>query len=400
MRSTLIKVGVPVVVGALALSACGSRSGGGSSSNSSGGASGSKVATIGVTAPFTGDLSAVGLGIENSVKLAVQQANAKKVIPGWTLKVDAEDDQGKPEVGTNAATKLAGDSTVVGVVGNLNSSVSTSTQPVFAKANIVQVSPANTGVALTKVNGKRPYATYFRTCTTDAIQGPFAAKYLISQGIKKVATINDQKTYGAGLTAAFEAEFKKEGGTITASQTITDAQTNYSSVISQIKPGAPKALYYGGEYPQAGPLSKQLAQGGLAIPVMGGDGIYDPKYISLGGRASDLATSVGAPTDSTTAGKAFLAQYKAASFSSEAGGYGAYAFDAANAIIEALKTSLKDAKTPKDARAATVKAMATVNITGVTGKVAFDSFGDTTNKVLTVYKVTGGAWVAAKTDSF
>ncbi|MBO1754345.1 branched-chain amino acid ABC transporter substrate-binding protein [Allobranchiibius sp. CTAmp26] len=399
MRSTLIKVGVPVVAGALALSACGSRSGGGSSSGSSDGGSG-KVATIGVTAPFTGDLSAVGLGIENSVKLAVQQANAKKVIPGWTLKVDAEDDQGKPEVGTNAATKLAGDPTVVGVVGNLNSSVSTSTQPIFSRANIVQVSPANTGVALTNVGGKRPYATYFRTCTTDAIQGPFAAKYLISQGIKKVATINDQKTYGAGLTAAFEKEFKKEGGTITASQTITDAQTNYSSVISQIKPGAPKALYYGGEYPQAGPLSKQLAQGGLAIPVMGGDGIYDPKYIQLGGRAADLATSVGAPTDSTTAGKAFLAQYKAAKFNSEAGGYGAYAFDAANAIIEALKTSLKDAKTPKDARAATVKAMANVNITGVTGKVAFDKFGDTTNKVLTVYKVTGGAWVAAKTDTF
>ncbi|WP_347813745.1 branched-chain amino acid ABC transporter substrate-binding protein [Allobranchiibius sp. GilTou38] len=399
MRSTLIKVGVPVVVGALALSACGSRSGGGSSSGSSGGGS-SKVATIGVTAPFSGDLSAVGLGIENSVKLAVQQANAKKTIPGWTLKAEAVDDQGKPEVGTNAATKLAGDSTVVGVVGNLNSSVSTSTQPVFAKANIVQVSPANTGVALTNVNGKRPYDTYFRTCTTDAIQGPFAAKYLISQGIKKVATINDQKTYGAGLTKAFEAEFKKEGGTITASQTITDAQTNYSSVISQIKPGAPQALYYGGEYPQAGPLSKQLAQGGLSIPVMGGDGIYDPKYIALGGRANDLATSVGAPTDSTAAGKSFLAQYKAAGFSNEAGGYGAYAFDAANAIIEALKTSLKDAKTAQDARAATVKAMANVSFTGVTGKVAFDSFGDTTNKVLTVYKVTGGAWVAAKTDTF
>lgn len=399
MRSTLIKVGVPVIAGALALSACGSRSTDGGTSKAGGGDT-AKVATIGVTAPFTGDLSAVGLGIQNSVKLAIQQANEKKTIPGWTLKVDAEDDQGKPEVGTNAATKLAGDPTVVGVVGNLNSSVSTSTQPVFAKANIVQVSPANTGVALSNVNDKRPYATYFRTCTTDAVQGPFAAKYLIQQGIKKVATINDKKAYGAGLTAAFEKEFKKEGGTITAAQTIDPTQTNFSAVISQIKPSSPQALYYGGEYPQAGPLSKQMAQGGLAVPVMGGDGIYDPQFIKLGGRTGDLATSVGAPTDSTPAGKAFLADYKKGGFSTEAGGYGAYAYDAANAIIEALKTSLKDAKSPKDAREATVKAMADVKVTGVTGDVAFDKFGDTTNKVLTVYKVTGGTWVAAKTDKF
>ncbi|MEO8851212.1 MAG: hypothetical protein ABI360_05735 [Allobranchiibius sp.] len=92
MRSSLIKASVPIVIGALALSACGSRSGGGSSSAGGGGGGAAKVATIGVTAPFTGDLSAVGLGIQNSVKLAVQQANEKKTISGWTLKVDAEDD--------------------------------------------------------------------------------------------------------------------------------------------------------------------------------------------------------------------------------------------------------------------------------------------------------------------
>ena len=38
-----------------------------------------------------------------------------------------------------------------------------------------------------------------------------------------------------------------------------------------------------------------------------------------------------------------------------------------------------------------------VSFDGVTGAVAFDEFGDTTTKVLTVYKVSGGAWVAEKT---
>ena len=40
--------------------------------------------------------------------------------------------------------------------------------------------------------------------------------------------------------------------------------------------------------------------------------------------------------------------------------------------------------------------MAKVAFDGVTGKVAFDEFGDTTTKVLTVYKVKGGKWVAVE----
>ena len=36
---------------------------------------------------------------------------------------------------------------------------------------------------------------------------------------------------------------------------------------------------------------------------------------------------------------------------------------------------------------------------GATGQVAFDEFGDTTTKVLTVYKVDDGKWVADKTGS-
>jgi branched-chain amino acid transport system substrate-binding protein len=394
-------VGASVLVASLALAGCGSRSSG--SSGASGG--GDKVATIGVIAPLTADLSALGLGIQHSVELAVKQANDNKTIPGWTLKVEAVDDQAQSGPGQNAATKLVGDDTVVGVVGDLNSNVSQVTQPIFAKAGIVQVSPANTAPSLTvDPSGKRVYPTYFRTCTTDAVQGPFAAQYLIGLGIKKVATVNDKKTYGQGLVTAFEAEFKKDGGTIVTHQEINadDTTKDYTSVIAAIKPTAPEAVYYGGEYPQAGPLSQQMKSNGLNVPLMGGDGIFDPKYIGLAGAKSDgdMATSVGAPTDSSAAGKAFLADYAAAGYADPAAAYGGYSYDAANAIIQALKTSLASATDAKSARQATVDAMASVSFQGVTGQVAFDQFGDATSKVITVYKVTGGKWVAAKTDTF
>jgi branched-chain amino acid transport system substrate-binding protein len=389
-------VGVALVVSSLAFAGCGTRTDPGTS-----GGSGGKTATIGVIAPLSGDLSALGLGIKNSVDLAIQEANKAGTIPGWTLKLDAQDDQATPDVGKNAATKLASDDTVVGVVGTLNSSVAQSVIPVLNSANIVQVSPANTNPTLTQgtnaASPARPYANYFRTCTTDSVQGPFAAQYLLGAGIKKVATIHDKKAYGQGLVEAFTTAFKAGGGTITDAETINPDDKDFSAVITKVKATSPDAVYYGGEYPQAGPLSKQLGSAGLNVPVMGGDGIYDPNFIKLGGRDADLATSVGAPVDTLDSAKAFVAAYKAAGYSDPYAAYGAYAYDAANAIINALKVSLASATDAKSARQATITAMASVSFEGATGKVAFDKFGDSVSRVLTVYKVDGGAWKAEKT---
>jgi branched-chain amino acid transport system substrate-binding protein len=404
-QRSVVRVGASLIVASLALTACGSRSG-----NDSGGSSGgsTKTAKIGVIAPLSGDLSALGLGIQHSVELAVKQANDSNAIPGWKLEVEAKDDEAKPDTGKNAATALAGDNDVIGVVGTLNTSTSQQVQPVLAPKNIVQVSPANTGPGLTQganwqTDPKRPYPTYFRTCTTDAVQGPFAARYLFETAkITKVATIHDKKAYGQGLVGTFTEEFKKLGGQVVAAQTINPDDSNYQAVISAIKPSAPQAVYYGGEYPQAGPLSQQMKAAGLNVPLMGGDGIYDPKYITLAGKTSDndLATSVGAPVESLDSAKKFVADYNAAGFKDPYAAYGGYSFDAANAIIAALKTSLKDAKDVESARQATVDAMSKVSFDGVTGKVSFDQYGDTTSKVLTVYKVSGGKWTTVETKAF
>jgi branched-chain amino acid transport system substrate-binding protein len=404
-QRSVVRVGASLIVASLALTACGSRSG-----NDAGGGSGgsTKTAKIGVIAPLSGDLSALGLGIQHSVELAVKQANDSNAIPGWKLEVVPKDDEGKPDPGKNAATALAGDADVIGVVGTLNTSVAQQVTPVLAPKNIVQVSPANTGPGLTQgadwqTSPKRPYPNYFRTCTTDAVQGPFAARYLYETAkITKVATIHDKKAYGQGLVGTFTDEFKKLGGTITSAQTINPDDSNYQAVISTIKPTGPQAIYYGGEYPQAGPLSQQMKAAGLNVPLMGGDGIFDPQYIKLAGKSADndLATSVGAPVESLDSAKKFVADYNAQNYKEPYAAYGGYSYDAANAIINALKTSLKDAKDVDSARKATVDALGKVSFDGVTGKVTFDQYGDTTSKVLTVYKVADGKWTTVQTKEF
>ncbi len=406
-QRSVVAVGASLLVASLALAGCGTRGDSGDDASGSG-SSENKVAKIGVIAPLSGDLAALGKGIEHSVDLAIKQANEAKTIPGWTLELAAEDDEAKPDVGKNAATKLAADKDVVGVVGTLNSGVAQSVQPVLAAAKIVMVSPANTNPSLTQgadfaTAPARTYPNYFRTCTTDSIQGPFAARYLFEKaGVKTVATVHDKQTYGQGLVEAFSEEFTKLGGKVVAAETINPDDDKFDAVISKIKPAGPAALYYGGQYPQAGPLSQQMKAAGLNVPLMGGDGIFSSEYFGLAGATAngDLATSVGAPTDTLPSAKDFIAAYQAAGYAEPYEAYGAYAFDAANAIIQALKVSLASADSAEAARQATIDAMAKVSFDGVTGKVAFDEFGDTTSRVLTVYEVKDAKWAAVNTEEF
>ncbi|WP_424214309.1 branched-chain amino acid ABC transporter substrate-binding protein [Streptomyces sp. BI20] len=409
-QRSLIAVTAALAAGALTLTACGSRDenkGGGD--NAGGG--GDITVSIGVDAPLSGDLSALGLGIKNSADLAAKIANDKKFVKGVTFKIVPLDDQAQPSSGQQNATKLVADKDVLGVVGPLNSSVSESMQKVFDDAKLVQVSPANTSPSLSQgpkwAEGQkvRTYKSYFRTATTDAIQGPFAAQYLFNDaGKKKVFIIDDKKTYGAGLAGTFKGEFTKLGGAVAGEGHIDPESKDFSAIVTQVKSAAPDVVYYGGEYPAAGPLSKQLKAAGVKVPLIGGDGIYDKKFVELAGAdaAGDLATSVGAPVESLDSAKQFVEDYKKAGFKEPYAAYGGYAYDSAWAVIEGVKKVVEGngGKLPADARAKVLEAVQGVSFDGVTGKVSFDEFGDATNKQLTVYKVEGTEWKTVKSGTY
>jgi branched-chain amino acid transport system substrate-binding protein len=406
-QRSLIAITATLAAGALTLTACGSRDDNGGGSDSDNG--GTKV-VIGVDAPMTGDLSAMGLGIKNSADLATKIANKKKYVDGVTFEIQALDDQGQPSAGQQNATKFVADKDVLGVVGPLNSSVGESMQKVFDDAKLVQVSPANTGPSLTqgpdwRTKKARQYTSYFRTATTDAVQGPFAAQYVYNDyKKKKVFVIDDKKTYGAGLAATFTDEFKKLGGKVVGTEHINPDSKDFSAVATKVKNSGADVVYYGGEYPQAGPLSKQIKEAGAKIPLVGGDGIKDPAFIKLAGPASegDLATLVGAPVEDIASAKQFVADYKEQGYKEDYAAYGGYSYDSAWAIIEAVKKVVDDngGKLPSDARAKVTEAMQNVSFDGVTGKVSFDEFGDATNKQLTVYAVKNGEFSAVESGTY
>jgi branched-chain amino acid transport system substrate-binding protein len=406
-RSLLILTSV-ITTGALTLTACGSRDDNGDKKG--GGKGGGTTVTIGVDAPLSGENSATGLGIQYGVKIAVDDANKKNLVPGVKFKTKALDDKAQPATGQQNATALVSDKTVLGAVGPLNSGVAQSMQQVFSAANLVEISPSNTAPELTQgknwqTSKKRPFKTYFRTATTDALQGGFAADYAYkTAGKKKAFVVDDKQTYGAGLAKIFRTKFKELGGNVVGTDHVNTGDKDFAALVNKIKNSGADILYYGGQYDESQLITKQLKGAGAKIPLFGGDGMFTPTYIQTAGKSAvgDLVTSVGVPVDTLPAAKTFIKTYKDKGYKGDYGTYGGYSYDAATAIINAVGKVVKDndGKVPSDARAKVVDAVQQGKFEGITGPVAFDQYGDTTNKQLTVYQVKGGDWKAVKTGTY
>ncbi|MFJ2779163.1 ABC transporter substrate-binding protein [Kitasatospora sp. NPDC087315] len=368
------------------------------------------IVVIGLDAPLTGALATHGLGIKDSADLAVKDANRMRHVPGVTFKLKVLDDQAQPRLAQQNATQFVADSTVLGVVGPLTASAAQTMLPVLDPAHLVDVSPSNTAPQLSQGSDwasgakSRPHRAYYRTSTTDAAQGPFAARYLFNDAKKtKVFVIDDQMSYGSGLASGFRAEFTRLGGTIVGAEHHDSQNRDYSALAAKVRASGADAVYYGGQYPEAAPLSQQIKQAGAAVPLMGGDGIYDAEYIRSNSKAEgDLATSVGVPMNTLPSAATYLSAFRAAGYSGNADPYGGYAYDATWAVIEAVKAvvSANRGRLPADARAEVAAAMGRVSFDGVTGHIAFDEYGDTTDRQLAVSSVKSGVWSTVTTGTY
>jgi branched-chain amino acid transport system substrate-binding protein len=359
--------------------------------------------TIGVIAPIAGGLTSFGLGIRNSVDLAVTQANGDEALPGWTIKVRALDDSSDPAKGRADARRLAADKSVVAVIGPYNSGVALEAAPVLAKSGVALVSPSNTLTSLTvgadPAHPKRPWKTYFRMVGPDSQQADFLARRARALGFSTAAVVSETKAVSKGLADRFATAFVADGGTVPVHQTVPDNATDFKTFLDAAAPAKPQLLFFGGEYQVAATLRQAATAAGVTAPLMGGDGMNDPAYISGAGpsAAGSYASGVGVPLNTIPGASQFLAAYQAQSYTDPPSDYGPYAYDAANAVIALLGPALKGrTSVPSNLRSKVVKGVQRTDMTGVTGTVSFDRYGDTKSPAFTLYKVEGTppAWTS------
>ena len=375
-----------VSIAALGVAACGSSSKPSSSGTSSGGSG--KTVKVGFFGALTGADAQLGINIKDGEQLAISQYDATN--PSVKVTLDAFDSQGDPAQANNGATKLIADK-VVAVIGPAFSGESGVADPIFEQAGIPNVSASATKVTLAQ-NG---WKFFHRVVADDAAQGTGDADYLVKTlGLKKVAVIDDASSYGQGLADQVRSTVASDGGTVAVSDHVDPKAADYGASVDKVIAAKPDAVFFGGYYDAAGRLINQLKAKGFTGAFMSGDGSEDVKFVTdAGGAPAEGAYLSCACADSTKlpAAQAFNAAYQAQIGSAPAI-YSAESYDATNAVLQAIKSGATTS-------AAINTYLASVDYTGITKTIKFQSDGNIFGGTIYVYKVENGALVQTTTTN-
>ena len=400
-------VGAALAAVTMIVAACGSNSGGGGGGN--------VAVKVGIEFPMSGGEAPNGVPSANGVALALSQLT----VPGFTITINQQDDavngQHNPQQGAKNMSTLVNDATVLFVVGPYNSNVAAAEIPVGNAAGLAQCSPANTNPGLTKtwpsydykaLRGTNPDKNaYFRTATTDDLQGAAGADIAYNTVKAKTAYVaDDVEAYGKGLADVFVTSFEKLGGKVVGRDSIPTTTTDFSSFVTKLKGLNPDYVFYGGVTTSGiGLFRNQMAQGGLTMPIGGGDGIVDgaasvaSSYLQIAGDGAvgSYGTTAG-PHDLASDAKPsqtdLTAAYKA-KYNTEPGAYTAGSYACTQAFIQALTAVGAAANGDLAKLREAVRgylADPSHSYTSAVGTYSFDAAGDTSQKIVSYFQYDAG----------
>lgn len=212
--------------------------------------------TVGAVLELTGPAGRFGQAASKSIELAFRDLNAAagaQGIAGCQLAVEVRDTQSQGTVAVDQARQLVDLRKVPVIIGGIISSVSIPVvTSVTGPAGVVQVSPASTSPTLTKLaNEGTTKGWFFRTITSDALQGTAAAKYAIDSGLKELAVIHVNNDFGVNMLAEFRKAYEVMGGKVLSVTPYNQSQPSYGAEVTKALTGDPPALYLIG-YPGDG----------------------------------------------------------------------------------------------------------------------------------------------------
>ncbi|MGF1627462.1 MAG: ABC transporter substrate-binding protein [Alphaproteobacteria bacterium] len=273
--------------------------------------------TIGSVVSLTGPAGPYGQAAAHSIELAFQDINQAGGVAvdgsvGCMLEVSVRDAQSQGTVAADAARQLVDLDGVPVIIGGIISSVSMPIlTSVTAPSGIVQVSPASSSPSFTALAREGKTGGYwFRTITSDALQGTAAARYALDSGLDSLAVIHVNNDFGVNMVAEFRRAFEALGGTITSVTPYNESQSSYNPEVAAAMAGDPKALYLIA-YPSDGATVARtwISQGGPQVFLLN-DGMNSAEFVTaVGAEYLNGAYGTSSGTTATPSTEYFASVY-------------------------------------------------------------------------------------------
>ena len=342
-----------------------------------------KIAFIG---PLTGGVAANGIGGRNSADLAVKLRNEDPKAK-YKYELVSLDDECKPNVGVQVATKAAADKSIIAGVTHYCSAVAMSTGDVYRRFGLPTIV---WGAVLPEITYGNDYKEVHRVNGTMIYQNEVAAKFMTGLGYKKWVVIHDTTDYGKGHNKYFNQFVTKAGGQIVGTFGVTADQQDFTAELTKVKELKPDVVYFGGLTPIGIRIRSQMDKLGIKAAFEGTSGIKSAAFHD--GLGKDLAEGSlsfieGAPWEKLPGGLNFIAKYSQAKYAEPPEAYGPFAFAATTLIMDAIEKVGPDRKKVRD----------TLNVTRdaetIIGKVTFDDHRQNIVPLISKYVVQDNKWV-------
>jgi branched-chain amino acid transport system substrate-binding protein len=246
---------------------------------------------IAVVSPMTGLQSANGIEFTGGVELAVNDINAQGGLLGQKLAYSAIDDACDPDQAEAAAQEIVSELPAI-VIDHSCSSCSIRAAPLYAKAHILQITPASTSPALTEMG----IGSVFRMLGRDDNQGHTIARRLatfLPHG--QIAVLDDGSLYGKGLADVVRSELKSRGIRPLIDESFPSGARSYNGIVRRLADTKIEAVFIGAYELDIAVIAREVAVAKLPIAILASDALIASSFWEVAGKAGEGVVFTYAP---------------------------------------------------------------------------------------------------------
>jgi branched-chain amino acid transport system substrate-binding protein len=247
---------------------------------------------IGVSGPFTGGSSPMGVAMRDGIRLAVQEINAAGGVIGSQVQLIERDDEAKNERGAQVVQELINKEKVVAALGIANTGVALASQRFYQEAKIPMITAVATGTQVTRqfLPPQYPDSYIFRVAANDSIQAALIVEEAVERRkFKKVAILADSTNYGQLGREDLETALKRKGVTAVAVEKFNVKDVDMTPQLLKAKSAGAEAVLTYAIGPELAQIANGMAKLGWKVPMVGSWTLSMSNFIDNAGRNGEGA---------------------------------------------------------------------------------------------------------------
>ena len=241
---------------------------------------------IGVSGPFTGGSSPMGLSMRDGIRVAAAEINAAGGLLGRPVLLVERDDGARNERGAQLAQELIGREKVVAAIGIVNTGVALASQRFYQEARVPMITAVATGSIVTRqfLPPQHPDNFIFRMSANDTIQAAMIVEEAVERRrFRKLAILADSTNYGQLGREDLERALEKKGVRPVAVDKFNIRDIDMTRQLMRAREAGAEALLLYGIGPELAQIANGAAKLGWSVPIIGGWPLSMSNFIDSAG---------------------------------------------------------------------------------------------------------------------